>query len=552
MNVAMAQPVVQGQLVEVRNLRIESTDTAGHRVVIAEDVSFTLRQGEVLALLGETGAGKTSIGLTLLARAQAGCRISGGEILVEGHDLRTLGPAACRSLRGAKAAYVPSNAAAFFNPAHTLYEQVCEVALQHGTMTYPQARTEAAHLFRELDLPNSDMIGNRYPHQVPRSQLQRVMLAMAMTAKPDILVLDDPTEDLDPPTQFEVLASFKRLIRDYDVATLYLSRDPAIIAQIAERVIVLQGGRMVEEGPVAQVLLHPQADHTRGLVSAQTSDQRSRARAPMDEAAAPILAVQNLIAGEPDGSSVVDDVTLDLRRGETLAVVGAAGSGKDALVRSIVGLLPRLAGDILLDGTSLKPGHADRNRDVHRRLQMIHRQAHLALNPRGTVLDLVGRPLAFYFGKRGAEIRARVEELLQQVGLAPDLVARKPHELSTADGLLVCIARALAAEPDVILCDDITAPLGPLEADRVLQQLGRTQVRGGPAWLLATRDPSVARRLADNVAILQKGQLVAYGPMQQVFNPPYHQYTELLLSSVPEMRPDWLDEVLRRRRKVAR
>mgnify|MGYP000849627727 FL=1 len=548
----MAETVTKSQLLDVRNLRIEAVAETGKRLTLVDDVSFSLNGGEVLGLIGESGAGKSTIGLSALIYARTGCQITGGQIIFRGHELRELGIEARQSLRGAKVAYIAQSAAAAFNPAHTLYEQVCEVALQHGVMNPGQARTDAVRLFKELDLPNPETFGNRYPHQVSGGQLQRAMAAMAMIAKPDLLVFDEPTTALDVTTQVEVLASFKKLIRDHGTAALYISHDLAVVAQIADRIMVLRHGKMVEEGPSTQILQQPRMDYTRMLVAERAAAQASSFVTPHAEVDKPILSTRDVVASYRSGPRVIDNVSIDLMRGDTLAVVGESGSGKSTLARVIVGLLPRQAGDVLFAGESLPPRLESRNRDQHRRIQMIYQMPDVALNPRQTLLEIIGRPVAFYFGKGRAAVRERVEELMRQIDLPPEFITRRPGELSGGQKQRVCIARALAAEPDVIICDEVTSALDPLVADEILRLLRRIQDQTGVGYLFITHDLGTVRRVANKVAVMYKGQLVAYGPTQQVFSPPYHPYTELLLSSVPEMRPDWLDEVLRKRRKVIR
>ena len=301
----------------------------------------------------------------------------------------------------------------------------------------------------------------------------------------------------------------------------------------------------------ALALQQPQMDYTRKLVAERVAAEQSRFVEGHGEGDRPILEVRNVVAGYGGAARVIDDVSIDARRGDTLAIVGESGSGKSTLARVIVGLLPRESGDIVFDGASVKPRLQDRPKDQLRRIQMIYQMPDVALNPRQTLLDIIGRPVQFYFGKRRADVRARVEELLQQIDLPLDYIKRRPHELSGGQKQRVCIARALAAEPDIIICDEVTSALDPLVADEILRLLRRIQDETGVAFLFITHDLGTVRRIANKVAVMLKGKLVANGPTEQVFNPPFHPYTELLLSSVPEMRPDWLDEVLSRRRKAS-
>ncbi len=548
----MVETSARPQVLDVRNLRIEAVTETGNRVTLVDDISFVVNKGEVLGLIGESGAGKSAIGLSTLIYVRNGCQITGGQILFQGHELRDLDIDGRQSLRGANVAYIGQSAADAFNPAHTLYDQVCEVALQRGAMTFAQARNEAIRLFRELDLPSPELFGNRYPHQVSGGDLQRAMVAMAMIAKPDLLVFDEPTAVLDVTAQLEALALFKKLIREHDTAAIYIGRDPAVVAQIADRIMVVERGKVVEEGATAQLLQLPRMDYTRALMRKDSAPKPHRLAEIHPEGAAPVLQVQNLVAGRRGGPRILDDVSVDLMRGETLAVVGESGSGKSALARVVAGLVPRKEGEILLGGAGLPARLESRSRDQHRRIQLVHQRPEMALNPRHTLLDIIGRPVAFYFNKGRADVRARVEELLLLVDLPPESLTMRPENLSGAEKQRACIARALAAEPDAIVCDDVTASLDPTATEDIADLLRRAQVQAGFGCIFITGDPALARRIADKAAVLQSGQLVAYGPVGQVFNPPYHPYTELLLTSAPEMRPDWLYDALRRRRKVMR
>jgi peptide/nickel transport system ATP-binding protein len=535
-------------ILRIDQLRIEATTEGGGAAhAIVDDVSLTLDRGEVLGLIGESGAGKSTIGLAALGYTRGGCRIAGGRVEVDGVDVRGLPSDGRRRLRGRRVAYIAQSAAAAFNPARTLYSQVCEGPVRHHLMSYEQARQQAVVLFRELDLPSPESFGERYPHQVSGGQLQRAMAAMAMSCRPDILVLDEPTTALDVTTQIEVLAVLRRLIREHRTAALYITHDLAVVAQVAQRIMVLRHGKMVEEGAADQVLQRPRMDYTRRLVAERrAASERNLVRHP---AAQPVLQLANVVASYRSLQRVINDVSLTVPRGETLAVVGESGSGKSTLARVVTGLLPRESGDLTFAGASLPRGYQQRSRDQLRRIQMIYQMPDVALNPRQTIGEIIGRPLGFYFGRSGAKARERVAELLRLIDLPESFAARRPGELSGGQKQRVCIARALAAEPDLVICDEVTSALDPLVADEILKLLKRLQDELGLTYVFITHDLGTVRRIADRVAVMLKGALVAYGPTEQVFSPPYHPYTELLLSSVPEMRTDWLDERLKLRRR---
>jgi peptide/nickel transport system ATP-binding protein len=535
-------------ILRIYQLRIAATTEGGDQAhTIVDDVSLTLDRGEVLGLIGESGAGKSTIGLAALGYTRPGCRIVGGRIEVDGVDIRSLNADGRRRLRGRRVAYIAQSAAAAFNPARTLYSQVCEGPVRHRLMGWEEARQQAVVLFRELDLPKPESFGERYPHQVSGGQLQRAMAAMAMSCRPDILVLDEPTTALDVTTQIEVLAVLKRLIREHRTAGLYITHDLAVVAQVSQRIMVLRHGKMVEEGAADQVLQRPRQDYTRRLVAERrAAAERNVVRHP---AAAPLLQLTNVVASYRSLARVINDVSLTVPRGETVAVVGESGSGKSTLARVVTGLLPREAGEIAFAGASLPRRYQERSRDQLRRIQMIYQMPDVALNPRQTIGEIIGRPLRFYFGRRGAAVRERVAELLRLIDLPESFAARRPGELSGGQKQRVCIARALAAEPDLVICDEVTSALDPLVADEILKLLKRLQDELGLTYVFITHDLGTVRRIADRVAVMLKGALVAFGPTEKVFAPPYHPYTELLLSSVPEMRTDWLDERLKQRRR---
>ena len=532
----MTKPVLK-----IIDLRVENLSGG----VLVDNVSFELRPGEVLGLIGESGAGKSTIGLASMVYARAGCRITGGTVEIEGRDSRKLDAEGRRELRGRHIAYVAQSAAASFNPAHTILDQVCEMPIQHGLMNKAEAESWAIELFRALDLPDPEKFGGRYPHQVSGGQLQRAMAAMAISCRPQILVFDEPTTALDVTTQIEVLALIKKLIREYNTAALYITHDLAVVAQVADSIMVLRGGKEIELGATGDILNKPKTAYAKALVTERKaadklSVETSEKRGPS------VLEVSNVVGAYGDFVAV-KKVSMSVSKSETVAVVGESGSGKSSLARLIVGLLPRSEGSVRFNGTDLPPALKQRQLDQLRRVQFIYQQPDVALNPRQTVGDIIGRPVEFYFNRSKAEVAKRVDELLEQVGLPKDYAGRLSTALSGGQKQRVSIARALAAEPDLIICDEPTSALDQLVADEILKLLKRLQDELGVAYLFITHDLGIVRRIAHRTAVMLRGEIIAEGPTDRIFSPPFHPYTEKLLASVPELRTDWLDEVLAKR-----
>ncbi len=534
-------------LLEIRNLRIEATSyppgEPPRDVVLVDDVSVSVAKGKVLGLIGESGAGKSTIGLSAMAYGRGGVRLTGGEIVLNGRNIRGMGPAGLRDLRGREVTYVAQSAAAAFNPAKRLMEQVIETSLSHGLMGRAEAEARAVMLFRKLGLPNPETFGQRYPHQVSGGQLQRAMTAMALCPKPDLVIFDEPTTALDVTTQIDVLAAIKEAIHDTGVAALYITHDLAVVAQVADDILVLRHGKKVEYGPVRQIITDPHEDYTRALVSVRSIEHQEKAEA------APILSVHNVTARyKGTNFDVLKNVTVDLPAGQTLAVVGESGSGKSTLARAITGLLPPSQGRITFAGRTLSGALSDRTRDDLRELQMIYQMADTAMNPRQTVGTIIGRPLEFYFGMKGDDKRKRVQELLDQIEMGKGYIDRYPAELSGGQKQRVCIARALAAKPKLIICDEVTSALDPLVADGILKLLLNLQAQEHVAYLFITHDLATVKAIADKIAVMYRGQVVRYGSKTDVLTPPFDDYTDLLLSSVPEMELGWLESVLAHRK----
>ena len=524
-------------LLDIKNLKIEGfSDEKWHPIV--KGVDLTLRRGQIMGLIGESGAGKSTLGLAAMGYTQPGCRITGGEIIFDGVDLAKLNEGKKREYWGNRITYVAQSAAASFNPAHRLIDQTTASTIRFGIKPEFEAKADAVTLYDALNLPNPSTIGNRYPHQVSGGQLQRVMTAMAMSPRPDLIVFDEPTTALDVTTQVEVLTAMRKVVEEFNTAAIYITHDLAVVAQMADFIKVLRHGNEVEEAATRDMLSAPKEDYTKSLWSV-----RALEKDPIKEQA-PILEIKNIDAAYSK-VKVLNDVNISVPRGSTVAVVGESGSGKSTTARVITGLLQPMTGSIEFHGSTLPNKLEDRTKEQKRRIQMIYQMADTAMNPRHTVREIIGRPLEFYLGLSGTEREKRVIELLKMIELDERFIDRLPSELSGGQKQRICIARALAAEPDFIICDEVTSALDQIVQEGILKILMRLQKELNLTYLFITHDISTVKAISDQVVVMNLGQVVEQGKKDDVFSPPHPEYTELLLSSVPEMDPDWLTNVTR-------
>ncbi len=369
---------------------------------------------------------------------------------------------------------------------------------------------------------------------------------MAMGCEPEIIVFDEPTTALDVTTQIEVLAAIKEAVRARGAAAIYITHDLAVVAQLADRIIVLRYGELVEEGDARTLLAEPQEEYTRRLLSVRSLREDKLTR----QEDAGLLKVDKVSARYPSSTEyVLDDISIGVERGKTVAVVGESGSGKSTLARVITGLLPPEQGTVAFKGNPLPSTLSDRQKDELRSIQMIYQMPDVALNPRQRVHEIIGRPLEFYLGLRGQEKSRRIQQLLQQIELPESFVERYPAQLSGGEKQRICIARALAAEPDLVICDEVTSALDQLVAEGILELLQSLQNDLNLSYLFITHDLATVKAIADDIVVMYQGRIVEQGGKHDILTPPHEPYTELLLSSVPEMDPDWLDDLMERRRR---
>ncbi len=529
-------------LLEMRDIVIDGySDDRWHEIVKGVDV--VLKRGEVMGLIGESGAGKSTLGLASMGFAKPGCRLTSGSIMFDGMDLMKASEDEKRKLRGTRIAYVAQSAAASFNPAHKLIDQTIEATVRQSVKPEEEARADARKLYRDLQLPNPDSIGERYPHQVSGGQLQRVMTAMAMSPRPDLIIFDEPTTALDVTTQVEVLASMREIVDQYHTAAIYITHDLAVVAQMADVIKVLRYGETVEDAETRKMLANPEEDYTKSLWSVRSIEKDEERSEDV------ILKVDGVDASYTGSAKVLDNVTITVPRGHTVAVVGESGSGKSTTARAITGLLPPSKGQVLFNGKPLPPTLKQRNIEQLQKIQMIYQMADTAMNPRQTVRDIIGRPLEFYLGLRGAERDRRLLELIEMIELNETFIDRLPAELSGGQKQRICIARALAANPELIICDEVTSALDQIVQKGILELLLRLQRELGLTYIFITHDIATVKAISDQIVVMYQGGVVEQGMKSEILSPPFPDYTKLLLSSVPEMDPDWLSDLLETRER---
>ncbi len=544
------------KLFEIEDLRISANDDDGNEVRIVKGVTFDIHKGEVVALIGESGSGKTTISLATLAYTKPGLYFAGGECRLYGNDVLTMQPFDQRDLRGGNVAYLAQSAAATFNPAITINEQVTEAAVLHGRLTQEQANERAIELYHALELPDADRIGRRYPHQVSGGQLQRLMAAMALCGKPDLMVLDEPTTALDVTTQIEVLKAFKKVIREQNSAAIYVTHDLAVVAQVADHIVVLYGGEIMEQGTADQIINRPTHAYTKRLMDAvrpkPAAGQGVAVSGDHDRVIAN-LEVKDMTAGYGgivDGEPripILKDINLRVMNGHVVGVIGESGCGKSTLARVMAGMLPPARGDIILDGNKLEGSLKNRRLDELQKVQFVFQMADTALNPKQQIGHIIGRPLEFYHGLRGKAKREKVAEILELVELPPAFASRYPMELSGGQKQRINLARALAANPEVMLCDEVTSALDSIVGANVIRLLTKLRDETGVSFVFISHDLSTVSSFADEIVVLYAGRVVEQGPTDEVLEPPFHPYTRLLISSVPEMRIGWLEDTMKKR-----
>lgn len=520
------------------------TIRAGNATLV-DALSFSIQPGEVLALIGESGSGKTTTALALMGHARRGCEISSGSVRIGDTEVLSLGAAQLRALRGRTVSYIAQSAAASFDPSRTILDQVVEPTTIHGLIPRKDAEKKAVQLFRELALPNPETIGQRYPHQVSGGQLQRLMAAMALITDPDLVILDEPTTALDVTTQIEVLRAFRRVVRERRATAVYVSHDLAVVAQMADHILVLRNGQAQEINTTARILSEPAHAYTQSLLAAA----RPEPLATEPRKGELLLEVQNLSAGYgatnaqgKPSTLILEDINFQLYRGQAVGVIGESGSGKTTLARAIAGLIAPCEGSIAFKGRVLNPLVRQRSKEELRQIQIVFQMADTALNPSQTIESILARPLQFYRGLKGPALQKRIHELLDLVRLPHSVAQRLPGGLSGGQKQRINLARALAAEPDLILCDEVTSALDTVVGAAVLELMADLRRELGVSYLFISHDLHTVKSVCDEIVVMQHGRKLAQVARADFERGPHHPYYELLAASVPELRQGWLDE----------
>ena len=527
-------------LLEMKDIRIDGfSDERWHKII--KGIDLTLHRGEVMGLIGESGAGKSTLGLASMGFTKPGCKITSGSVIFDGQELVTASEDEKRALWGTRIAYVAQSAAASFNPAHRLLNQTVEASLNQNLQPRDLAEADARDLYKQLQLPDPQNIGDRYPHQVSGGQLQRMMTAMAMSPRPDLIIFDEPTTALDVTTQVEVLVAMRSIVEKFNTAALYITHDLAVVAQMADVIKVLRYGKEVEEADTRKMLKSPKEEYTKSLWSVRALE---KAEAPSEDI---VLSINNVDAAYNGSLKVLHDVNIKIPRGRTVAVVGESGSGKSTTARVITGLLPPMTGSVQFNGEVLPAELKDRSKDQLQRIQMIYQSADTAMNPRQTIAEIIGRPLEFYHDLTGLQKQERILELLKMIELDESFYDRLPSELSGGQKQRVCIARALAADPEIIICDEVTSALDQIVQEGILKLLLNLQKDYNITYLFITHDIAVVNAISDEIVVMYQGAVIEQGMKSEIMSPPHPEYTQLLLNSVPEMDPDWLTKLVKSR-----
>lgn len=569
---AAQEQAATAPLLQVRNLSVTFNTYKGP-VHVLHDVSFDIWPGEILGVVGESGAGKSMTGSAVTGLIEPPGFISAGEVLLQGQRIDTLRGEDMRRIRGKRIGTIFQDPLTSLNPAYTVGFHLTQTIRTHLDVTEKEAQARALALLEEVEIPHARERLNQYPHQFSGGMRQRVAIALALCAQPELIIADEPTTALDVSVQAQIIALLRRVCKEHGAAAMLITHDMGVIAETADRVMVMYHGRVLETGPVRQVLDAPRHPYTQALMAAIPSVHQRVKRLPVPEVGSdtiapaepweppanalaadtpPLLQVRNLVkefdlsggwlarlisggSGEKKILKAADDVNFNIRRGTTFGLVGESGSGKSTVARMVAGLLPPTSGTILFDGVD-KWSAAAQTTAMRRRFQMIFQDPYASLNPRWTVEQLIAEPLlALGLTTSPSETAERVQQALQRVRMKPDDAKKYPHQFSGGQRQRIAIARALASAPEFIICDEPTSALDVSVQAQVLNLMRDLQEEFGLTYLLISHNLAVIRHMCDDIGVMQRGRLVEVGDAQAVLDNPQHVYTKDLMAAIPDI-----------------
>ncbi|APG87928.1 ABC transporter ATP-binding protein (plasmid) [Sinorhizobium americanum CCGM7] len=541
-----ADPVVP--VLEVSDLAISYHDGDRYHPVV-HGISFRVEPGEVVALVGESGSGKTTTAQSIIGLLAANGRVDRGTIRLNGTDISRWSDRQFDAVRGARISLVPQDPGSSLNPIKTIGAQLGEILEIHGAARGKDLERRVVALLERVGLIEPELRARQYPHELSGGMRQRVLIAIAIALKPQLIIADEPTSALDVTVQKRILDLIDALRAEYGAAVLLVTHDLGIAADRADRLVVLQGGRVQEEGSACAVLASPRSHYTRQLIADAPSLSRPAARVPASiratAGAAPtddIVVVDRLVHEFPRPGRreaplrVVDNVSFRVPRRTTHAIVGESGSGKTTTIRAVVGFQKPTAGTVRVDGTDLATLNGESLRQFRRKIQLVYQNPYASLDPRQTIFEIVEEPLLNFGAVPRAERRERAMSILRRVGLPETAATRRPHALSGGQRQRVAIARALILEPQVVVLDEAVSALDVTVQARILDLLDELQQDLGLTYLFVSHDLAVVRQVADTVSVLWGGRLVDEGPVAQVFERPASDYTRQLIGAIPGRR----------------